>query len=309
MSVKIPFEKFKQSLRSRSISLDSISMYIEWDDDSLTPKLKFKPNVLLDEAPASYDLDEEVYQHLRDLENDQDDSFEDLFRRRPRVVVEGDSWYNLPFLIKPFAIADWMKEHRRLNVKNIARWGHTLDKILAQDEYMKAIERHQPQYFMICGGGNDIQNSLAEGRLLHRYSAEREAADYLTEDGVTLIEYISNGLQSIMERVQSHHSDLPIYIHGYDYPRPWVGRGKYIGRHLRELNIPSQMWDELMHNLIDLLNARIQAAVEQVDTATYIDFRNATDDYEWHDDLHPTAMGFNALSLKFESVMGIRVET
>lgn len=310
MTLKIAFSEFQDKLSKRTINPESLELYIEWDEDSPDQSLRFRSDIFLDPIPTSFDINEEIYQYLRDLDDMSDSNFEALeFRSKPRVVAEGDSWYNLPFFFRPFAIADWMKENKRLRVKNIARWGHTLAQILDQNEYIQAIEKYKPQFFMIGGGGNDIKNSLARGDFFHSYSADRAIGDYLTDTGKDLIKFVGSGLLHIMEDVNENYPNLPIYIHGYDYPRPWVGKGKYIGRYLRQLNIPEEMWDDLMHHKIDLLNTEVEKASSKVATATYINCRNITERFAWYDDLHPTAPGFKALSLRFEKEMGIVVDT
>lgn len=309
MALKVSFSDFQRSLSSLSMRPESLAQYVEWDDDSIDQKLVFRSDVFLDEVPDTFDLNEAVYRYLRELDDRKDVEFEALaFKSKPRVVAEGDSWFNLPFFFRPFAIADWMKENKRLRVKNIARWGHTLSQILEQDEYIQAIEAYKPQYFMIGGGGNDIKNSLAKGELFYAYSSDRDVNDYLTPQGVELINYVGDGIEKIISKVNSNYPELPIFTHGYDYPRPWVGRGKYIGRYLRDLKIPNEMWDELMHVKIDLLNSRIEAAASKIANVTYIDCRNLTEPHNWYDDLHPSASGFHALSLRFESEMGVVVD-
>lgn len=69
------------------------------------------------------------------------------------------------------------------------------------------------------------------------------------------------------------------------------------------------MSGELMRIKIDLLNTKIEEAANRIATATYVVYRNITEPYQWIDDLHPSASGFRALSLRFKAEMGIVVDT
>lgn len=88
--------------------------------------------------------------------------------------------------------------------------------------------------------------------------------------------------------------------HGYDYPRPLVGDGKYIGKYLRRMGFPDDEMQPIVDSVINSLNRHIKAAASVHNTATYIDSRGATKEFTWYDDMHPDGDGFLALSLLFE---------
>lgn len=106
-----------------------------------------------------------------------------------------------------------------------------------------------------------------------------------------------------MADVSGRFPSLPILTHGYDYPRPLVGGGKYIGKHLRKLGFPENEMQPIVDSVIDSLNRHIKAAASEHKTAIYIDCRGATREFTWYDDMHPDRNGFLALSLLFEDKM------
>lgn len=95
---------------------------------------------------------------------------------------------------------------------------------------------------------------------------------------------------------------LKVICYGYDYPRPLVKGGTYIGRHLRKKGIPDDRMGAISAALIDRLNETIQRAT-QFTQVRYLDCRRLTESYTWYDDIHPDRDGFFALAVKFEEAM------
>lgn len=305
MAKKISFKEFKAAVDNRTIPFESLSDYVEFDDESAIPRLQFRQDALIDTAPDTFDVDEEIYRLQRSLD-DQEDTITEVFSFAPRqrIVAEGDSWYNLPkFAFRPPAIADWIKKNKRFKLKNIARWGHTLDQILSQNEYLEAIDKYQADFFMLCGGGNDLQEGLASGKYIYSYDETRDINNYLTKEGEKGLANIGNGLREIMSTVSSSYPSLPILIHGYDYPRPLVDGGKYIGKHLKKMGFPNEKMQPVINSVLNQLNDHVKAAAKAHESARFIDCRELTKEFTWYDDMHPSKDGFLALSLRFEEEM------
>lgn len=71
-----------------------------------------------------------------------------------RLLNKSGLWQeipNLPALIRPSAISDWIEHNGRFRMKNIAYWGHTLQRILHNKEYLKVLAQAQPEYFLVKG--------------------------------------------------------------------------------------------------------------------------------------------------------------
>ena len=114
---------------------------------------------------------------------------------------------------------------------------------------------------------------------------------------------IENGLKNIIATVSNKYASLPILTHGYDYPRPLVGEGKYIGRHLRKQGFPDNKMQPIINAVINKLNIHIDKATDVSGNAQYINCRGLTREYTWYDDMHPSSEGYLALSLRFEDEM------
>lgn len=301
MGKRISFGEFRKAMDERMVSMEELDQYLEFDDKSPVPKLAFRQDALTDSPPPDYDVDKEVYQLQKFIEK-QEDKRSDILEAAPRkrVLAEGDSWFALPAFFRPPAIADWIRRNNRFRVRNLAYWGHTLDRIIADNHYPAEIGEFRPDYFMLCGGGNDLQIGLSKGIYLHRYQPGKPHQQYITDEGKAELQSIENGHRLIIDKVSRSFRSLPILLHGYDYPRPLLGEGKYIGRYMRALGFPDSEMSPVINHVIDVLNTHVEAATRGYNTARYVDCRDVTKEYTWYDDMHPHKDGFLALSLKFE---------
>src|SRR5262245_45875885 len=124
MARKLSHSEFSKALATRKMPMEQLAEYVEFDATRAVPRLVFRADALIDVPPTDYDVDEAIYRYLRDLRDErlyQEESF--AFAGAKLVVAEGDSWFNLPPVLRPPAIADWIWKHRRFRVNNIARWG------------------------------------------------------------------------------------------------------------------------------------------------------------------------------------------
>lgn len=306
MSKRLTFEQFRNAVELHSLSAEELAGYVEFDPESAVPRLVFKADALLDDADQNYNVDRAIY----------------LFFQRPRkarknkdtgkvsVVAEGDSWFNLPqivflgpFQAFPLAIAERIERNDRFDMRNIARWGHTIDEIRNEKEYLKVLELDRPKYFMLSGGGNDLQIGLKNLKFMHKYDPNRSHNDYLTEAGLAGIDQIGRAYREILCEVTTQFPAISVFCHGYDYPRPLKAQGRYIGRHLRKLEIPNDKMDGVLKPIVDLLNKTIMAETSKFKKVQFIDLRNSTKEYTWVDDMHPGWDAYRILAKKFENQM------
>lgn len=311
MANKLTFEKFLELARNRATPPAVLRDYIEFDPHSPIPRLRFRSDVLLDQPPATFDLDGEVRQIGRAL----DRARKRELRRSPafpglkRVVAEGDSWFELPWFFEVYAIAEWIERDKRFDMENVADYGHTLENILAEPEHMAAIREVKPHYFMLGAGGNDLQVGLAkeseEDCYIHKYAPNRPVDGYLTGAGEEGLRQIGRRYQELLNQVHSEFPTLPIFCHGYDYPHPRSlnGAGNYIGQHLKRRGIPDRLMGPIVNPVLDKLNDVLAQVTSSVETARYLDCRGKTGPSDWMDDMHPRNPGFKALAMIFENAM------
>jgi hypothetical protein len=96
---------------------------------------------------------------------------------------------------------------------------------------------------------------------------------------------------------------MPIFVHGYDYPRPRMN-GRFIGKPMSEMGFELDKMDLVLRPIIDRLNTHIENATKSNDAAHYIDLRRLTPDDEWWDEIHPNNAGFRVHAARFEEEFG-----
>ena len=299
---RISFSKFKRALDSGNMPPERLALYVQLDADFPIPKLIFRPRALTDSAPPRYNVDKEVCRHTRRCRHN---ALESSPRdgQKVSVVAEGDSWMDLPGFLRRFAIADQLEKRSDFRVNNIAQWGHTLKKILRDKEYITVLAMERPDYFLFSAGGNDLQVLLAKGKLLHDYDPQIPIENHLTSTGFSQLGLIEDGYETVFSEVSRRFRKIQILCHGYDFPRPTIKNNKYIGKYLREQGYPKNVMPLAGNLIVRRLSEVIERAAGRFSRVTYIDCHNATADYRWSDDMHPSNNGFDALADAFEQQM------
>lgn len=306
MARRLTFNEFRTAIERRTMPLEELPDYVDFDPNNPVPKLVFRADALIDRPPPGYDVDAEVYRMLRSISEERQARVEPAAAAtQKRIVAEGDSWFNLPILVRPPAIADLLERNKRFRTKNIAYWGHTLQRILRDKEYMKVLAQEKPDFFLFSAGGNDLQLGLADGTYIQAYDSTRPLDQYFTKEGEAALAQIEKGYTSLFTELLKFPM-LKVICYGYDYPRPLLKGGTYIGRFLKKKGIPDNMMAPIAVAMIDKLNEAIRAAVKQATQSTkisYLDCRRVTEPFTWYDDMHPDRDGFLALAGKFEEAM------
>jgi hypothetical protein len=305
MAERMTFAQFRRKLERLTLSDEEIADYLEKDPAAVPVRVRFRPGTLLDEPPPGYDVDHEVNRYRIDINRRK--ARRAAKAEKPRVVAEGDSWFRLPF---PWwkAIATRIDSDGRFAVRNIAKWGDTLEKILERKEYLGAIQEFKPSWCILSAGGNDVQVTLGDNRLLLDYDPQRPLEQSLAPDGETLMQRITADYRQLLGEIAGLDPKLRILCYGYDYPRPEVADGQFIGRFLDGHRYPRDLWPAIVEVILNRLNRAIEAAAPAAPNAVFVSCLHVTDDYTWYDDMHPANDGFKALARTFEARMAVRAK-
>lgn len=301
MARRMKFAEFRRRLESRRLSNEDLEDYLEIDPTAPRIRVRFRPGTLEDLPPDDYDVDNALYRFQ--LASDRANQKAAVKTGKPHVVAEGDSWFLLPLIVRLTAIAPRIHENGRFHVHNIAKWGDTLRGILTRKEYLDAIKKFNPEWFIVSAGGNDLQEALEKHTFLFDYDPARPLEGSITTKGEALLDEIEAGYQTLLHEVTTRFPGLSVLCYGYDYPRPEVAGGFYIGRYLVEQKYPPQTLRPLVEIILDRLNRVIKKSTLSFQTAKFINCLRVTDPYTWIDDMHPHNDGFKALASKFESGM------
>ena len=204
-----------------------------------------------------------------------------------RVVAEGDSWFQFPFLIED--VVDQIFEPWAIYCVSGA--GDLLRDMAKQDEVTAAVIAEKPDVLILSGGGNDL---LGDGRLaefLKPHAAGMQPDDYIGANFDSLLqtnvaiygELIGKALQAGAKRV---------VCHSYDYAIP--NGGGWLGRPMLKLGISDRPTQRaIIRILIDRFHAALTAMAAGLgEKVSIADCRGTVADSEWYDELHPTSVGF-----------------
>ena len=173
----------------------------------------------------------------------------DGFRANPEnkvILAEGDSWFEFPIFVKD--IIDWLKKREDYAIYSLAYGGDWLSNIMYQGEYIEGLPVHDPDVFLISGGGNDmvggnrlttmlvnpVRNPDQLGRLSNDYidfvmkNCENtteaneilEGKPYLTDEFTSFINIIRLQYELMFTSIFIKYPNLKIITQGYDYACP-----------------------------------------------------------------------------------------
>jgi hypothetical protein len=239
----------------------------------------------------------------------------------------GDSWFDYPF----YDVIKKLEDNHGYTIQSTAKAGDPIESMAYHggqlDNFQRALEKVTgqsavPQAVLLSGGGDDIAGKEFGMLLNSAYSKisgwAPEVVDYVIDQRIQL------AYQTILATVTAlcHPvvgGDIPILVHGYDYPVP-DGRG-YLGGWLflpgpwLEPGFKEKLFDDLpaniqfMQAIIDKFNEMLRglAAQPEFGNVRYIDLRGTlsndltNDKYKtwWGNELHPTELGFEAVADRF----------
>ena len=268
---------------------------------------------------------------------------------RKIFLLEGDSWFALPW--SNTDIED-VFEHCGYTVLSDANAGDTLENMAYSNQLsdlvvqLRRISDNQraPDAIYLSFGGNDILGQNLSLALDHRRSitgiAGNEEGSVRVEwrseilDGILnrykkyVIDYVAavslthNGYFSSLDRNDIQYANVPIVVHGYDYPTAsgvgfrflWLFtvKGPWI-----KPTFDNKMYENsaeisaALKTLVDKLNDTLQQAVNLLNETEvlpgrikYVDLRGTVKADQWSDELHPNEIGMHAVANKLLVAIG-----
>jgi hypothetical protein len=244
------------------------------------------------------------------------------------LAAAGDSWFDYPF----HDVLKILDDDYGYNIESTSHKGDPIEKMAYQggqiDGFARKLEKIKaqggvPKALLLSGGGDDIAGHEF-GMLLNNAYSPTAGWDDRVLDGV-INDRISGAYMSMLTSMTTackkyFGKELPILVHGYDYPVPdgqgflggWPFPGPWLDPGFREKNfgdlaprIP------MMQVLIDRFNSMVAAlpTYPQFNYVKYVDLRrtlsNKLADYQtwWANELHPSDGGFHAVAKKFAAVL------
>ncbi len=329
-SGRLSYADFKARLMDVDVPDHEIAAYLNADPSSSGA---LDPRVVLD--PAKVDLGPEA-------RFDQENALRwanaanrwrrhARFQRRaehstaPVLVSEGDSWFQLPFLVDD--VVDHLDD--RYLVWSLDAAGDTAETMVARrPEYMKGLDeqRHRVRAFLFSAAGNDIigEDALGEPVLRRLVKTHRPGEGAAWHIDRSAFDTVLGRLEALYRRVvttirsDADLTTLPILVHGYDHALPggaagdqrapaWAAQDKWLGSPLRSRGIEDpSLQREVVRLLIDELYEVLHrvAADDPAGQVHVVDVRGTlTSITDWVDEIHATNKGFAHVAARFEAVL------
>lgn len=302
MTKKITLSELKAKIRDIDTPDDEIAAYLSVDLDApgaFAPQLRVNPELVDDEgqeAEVAMRFFNAMSKRRRQKKYQRkiDNGWTGL-----RVVSEGDSWFQYPFLLRD--VIDHLSEDYA--IFSLGAAGDLVQDMLDQDEIMEAVRRKKPHVFLISGGGNDL---LGDGMLktaLHPFKEGKKPQDYPNATFAKRLDDIIDVYRSILTSLLAEFPSLKILCHGYEYAKP--NNGKWLGRPMAALGIKTKaLQADIVKVLIDRFNsALVDLASEFGGSVVRVNCLNEVGK-NWHDELHPNNKGYGAVADQFRAVIG-----
>ena len=243
---------------------------------------------------------------------------EDTAKGWPRIVAEGDSWFDFQFGAfmgsQPrIDLLDNLRTNHEYAIWRVSKAGDTLTNMVSgkqMEQTLKAVSTKGAKFFLFSAGGNDILGGPLDWHL--RPKGTGGGPVKLTELR-THIESLESPFRSMIDKVTDAATGIRVFLHGYDYAIP---SGKSV---LKFFNLKIGPWmkpvlvakgytdpqeqRDIIKIFLDEFNSMLRKLANKTKRCTYIKCLGAVQDDQWHDEIHPNPKGFGAIAKRFEDAI------
>jgi endonuclease G len=213
-----------------------------------------------------------------------------------KIVAIGDSWFRYPFFVHD--IVDHLMDRRGLAIYSLGSGSGRVLEMIARGEYVDAIERESPRFFMISGGGVDLVSRGSLAGLLHRFDSQRDPGDYTNQAFDALLARLERAFEGLFGFLAHRFPGLDVLCHGYDYFIPSDGR--WIGQPLAGNGIQDRdLQRAIVAALVDRFNSMLARVSSRHRAVRCLDLRHSVSPKNWLDELHPNSAGFGDMASVF----------
>ncbi len=307
---RITLEDLKKRIRKEGLTDKELRGYFEIDEDNTEA---FAPALKVNYARVDTGGKELSAEETAKL-------YEQAMAKRPeepklegaaaaiKVLAEGDSWFNLPDLLYPNDAIDIL--NRTHNVVSVAKWGDTVENMLAQKQYVQKLKSGNFRHFLFSGGGNDVLGSI--GTYVKTCKPgdtdPANAPDYVKPSFATKVKGIISGYETLANDVRKTTGTRTVlYIHGYANAIP-KKNGRYLGRRLEALGFDQSkaglLSKAIVANMVGQFNTALKNFAASRAGIVYIDMRPRMTASDWHkDEIHPKATGATKIAAAFAAAI------
>ncbi|MCG2590563.1 trypsin-like peptidase domain-containing protein [Rhodohalobacter sulfatireducens] len=221
-----------------------------------------------------------------------------------KIVAEGDSWFQYPLLLKDTIDQLIDLDKFQYAIYGLSEAGDLLSNIVKEDEITEAIEKENPDVFLISGGGNDMVGDNRMATLVHEFDANRLPKNYPNDKFDLFLRELETLYRGLFTRLLADRPHLKILCHGYDNAIPQDG--KWLGKPLKKRNISDKdLQREIVAVMIGRFNERLKEISDDFPGSVYhVDCQKIVGPKSnWQDELHPKNEGYLKVAKKFDEVI------
>ncbi len=219
------------------------------------------------------------------------------FPNMPKIVSEGDSWFQHPLVID--TIDHLSKTYA---IYCVAAAGDTLKNYDIDGEWLEAVENKTPRFFLISGGGNDVLGEQFRDYIKKGpHQTGLPAPSYLEPSLIQELDSLKKIYRKMFTELFAVRPDIHVLCHGYDYIIPLETTKKgWLGRYMIEKGMKNQAdRKNVLTYIIDEFNTRLKDVSAEFPNVHYIDERKAVNSDQWYDEIHPNKFGFQTVAGRF----------
>lgn len=236
-----------------------------------------------------------------------------------RIVAEGDSWFNYPVFLKD--IVDYLMEESNFAVYSLSKPGDWFSNMLQEGDYLNALKVHDPDVFLLSGGGNDMLQDFRLATLIknqNEYIATGRIAHF-NDNFKELMNLFEKYYVNIFKELLSEKPTLQIILHGYAYAYPnhieirtpidWlesklVKNGIWLEYplNLKGYHGSSGIKQAIIKELIDSFYCMLYKASKNFRNVHIVDCRKVLGQNKrvyWHNELHLSNIGSKLVANEF----------
>lgn len=217
----------------------------------------------------------------------------------PRLVVDGDSWFQFPLVRDLYHQLD--RDHA---VHCLSGEGDPLHNPIRRQQICDAIVELRPDAVVISAGGSDVLDGFRFPAFIERYSPGRAPIDYLTAYySAFLYRELMPRITGLLIACRAIDPHLPILLHSYAhaFPRDFI----WLGDPLHSLRIDDPLLRrQIIAAMIDRFHAALVRSISLsgLRNVHVVDCRDAVGT-DWFDELHPNNRGFAQVARRFRRVL------
>jgi len=226
------------------------------------------------------------------------------------ILAEGDSWFDLPPFIYPRTLIDFLGRTHR--VVTLAKWGDTLERMIAKKEFVRPLRTGAFKHFLFSGGGNDIVGGGHLEVFLRQFDIAHtnpsDAAWYVNDQFVLALDKVMGLYRELLRIVRREAPSTKLLVHGYAYAIPqrdgsWLGEGMQF-RGLHPAYRP-ELCRAIIKVMIDAFNARLALFAQQSNgDVVHVNLRQLASPDEWFDELHAREIATQRFAQAFDNALG-----